>query len=72
MAIELDFFAREGMLYRRKSERFFERAYEIPRIRQNLQRAGLNLLDTFAEQSFSTPVANTQRVVFVARKPEHA
>lgn len=72
VAIVLDFFAREGMLYRRKSERFFERAYEIPCIRQHLQQTGLNLLDTFAEQSFSAPVADTQRVVFVARKPEHA
>ena len=67
--ITLDFFARDGALYRRSGESFFERAYETEQIHAFLQKAGLRCVGTFAEQSFQPPAADTQRIVYVAQKP---
>lgn len=66
--ITLDFFSRTGKLYQRSGEHFFERAYEDAHVRRLLQQAGLEVVGFFAEQSFQRPVADTQRVVYVARK----
>lgn len=67
--ISLDFFAREGDVYHRSSEQFQERAYPREQLEQMLNQAGLETVAVFDEFSFDPPKADSQRLVFVTRKP---
>ncbi|MDD5953124.1 MAG: class I SAM-dependent methyltransferase [Oscillospiraceae bacterium] len=67
--IDLDFFARDGEIYRRSSEQFWERAYSVEQLKACLQKAGLELLEIYDALHFTMPKADSQRLVFVARKP---
>lgn len=64
----LDFFSREGKLYRRSNERFSEYAYPVPLIKEWLCEAGFGNIYVYDELTFDPPRADSQRLVFVAKK----
>lgn len=66
--IRLDFFQRDGNLYRRYTESFSEFAYSNNYVVQWLYEAGFELVDIYDELSFDPPKSNSQRVVFAAKK----
>lgn len=68
--ISLDFFAREGDVYYRSGEQFRERAYPEAQIREMLETAGLETVAVYDGLTFNPPKEDSQRLVFVARKPE--
>lgn len=67
VSIDLDFFGREGKLYHRSSEHFFERAYPISRIKELLEKAGLDCIAVYDDLSFENPRDDSERVVVVSR-----
>ena len=70
--ISLDFFERledkKSTCYRRFSESFREKAYSDEEICTMLDKAGFELLDRFAWNTFKAPEPDCQRVVYIARK----
>ncbi|EJF39867.1 methyltransferase domain protein [Clostridium sp. MSTE9] len=68
VGIHLDFFGKEGALYRRSSEHFYERAYSIEKIGELLHTAGLTLTACYDDCSMEPPRPDSERVVVVARK----
>ena len=66
--ISLDFFQRDGDIYRRYSENFMERAYTHIEICEMLEKAGFKLLDVFGEMSFDKPTETSQRNFYIAKK----
>lgn len=66
--ISLDFFQREGNRYRRSGEHFSEFAYPTQQIVEWLQMAGFGQVEIFDELSFNPPRAESQRLVFAAKK----
>lgn len=68
--MDLDFFEydEESDRYTRTSESFCERAYSDEQIRAFLQKSGLKLLATYAEDSFDPVQEDTQRIIYVAQK----
>lgn len=68
VAINLDFFCREGNVYYKSSEYFFELAYETDCILSMLSKAGLKTVGFFDELTFKKPNDKTERIVFVATK----
>lgn len=69
VGITLDFFERDGAVYKRKKEHFYERAYSQDQITEILKQAGLQLIDTFAEMTFQPPTQKAERIVYIAQKP---
>ncbi len=67
--ITLDFFARDGDAYFRSGEQFRERAYPVERLRDMLGQAGLEVAAIYDALSFLPPREDSQRLVFVTRKP---
>lgn len=67
--IYLDFFAQEDGVYYRSSEQFQERAYPMELLQSMLEKAGLETTAIYDEMSFDAPKADSQRLVFVVRKP---
>ena len=63
----MDFFEKEGRVYRRSSEHFTERAYPLEEITAMLEKAGFQVLEILEENSFSPVKEDTQRAVFVAK-----
>lgn len=70
VSINLDFFQRSGNAYYRSQESFSERAYAQKDLEAMLERAGLTVSGVFHEYSFDPPRETSQRLVYVARKPE--
>lgn len=73
ISIELDLFEREGEsgeLYRRTSERFSERAYEIGEIKEMLEKAGFETLAVYHDLTTEPLRADSDRAVFAARIAE--
>lgn len=66
--IVLDFFGRDGEIYHRATEQFYERAYPLEQIREWLNQAGLELTAVYGDQTFSAPSEKEERVVVVAHK----
>ena len=66
--IDLDFFTREGELYRREHTRFSEYAYEIDDLREMLRLSGFETLGVFDDLSFEPPKNDSERIVIAARK----
>ncbi len=66
--IHLDFFGREGRMYRRESEHFAECAYPAEEVREMLDSAGLQLTALYDELTFDPPKPDSQRLVYAARK----
>ena len=65
--IELDLFEREGEVYRRSSEHFSERAYEIDELTRMLTKAGFEELKVFHDMTTQPLRDDSDRAVFVAR-----
>ncbi len=66
--IQLDFFAREGSLYRRSREHFSEFAYPLELVTDWLREAGFDRIDIFGELEFEPPRPDCQRVIVAAKK----
>ncbi|XOQ44084.1 MAG: Class I SAM-dependent methyltransferase [Clostridium sp.] len=68
VSISLDFFERQGEVYRRTSEHFYERAYEENTLCSLLKRAGLHIAGVWADKTFLPPQQKTERIVIAAKK----
>ncbi len=66
--IRLDFFEREGKVYRRSSEAFSERAYPTAEAINMLEQAGFGNIRVFHEMTFDPPKEDSQRLVYAAQK----
>lgn len=66
--IELDFFEKDGKIYRRSSEHFSECAYPLEQVKGMLKRSGFADVQIFDEFTFDPPRQTSQRVVFAAKK----
>ena len=65
--IDLDLFEREGETYRRHSEHFKERAYEIGELKEMLSKSGFEIKGIFNDMT-TDPLSDTaDRAVFAAR-----
>ena len=65
--IELTIFEREGAAYRRHTEHFKERAYEIDELKARLAKAGFETVGVFNDMTADPLSENAERAVFVAR-----
>ncbi|MBC8569558.1 class I SAM-dependent DNA methyltransferase [Zongyangia hominis] len=68
--IALDFFSFNGESYDRESECFKERAYPPEELEGWLQKAGMEVLGIFGDDTLEPPKADAQRLIFVTRKSE--
>lgn len=68
--ISLDFFIENGGLYERRSEDFSERAYTDTEIQKALGEAGFEVQAVYADMTEDAPKADTDRVIYVAKKTE--
>lgn len=66
--ISLDFFQRDGRLYRRSAEHFSEFAYPMDQVSVWLREAGLDEVRLYHELSFEPPKQDSQRLVVAAKK----
>lgn len=66
--IHLDFFERDGNCYYRRQEDFSERAYTHGELLAMLEQAGLKFVCRYEDGSFREPQADTQRILYIARK----
>lgn len=66
--ISLDFFSRQGKLYRRDRESFSEWAYSRDEMEKMLAASGFDRVEVFHEWSFEPPKDDSQRLIFAARK----
>ena len=68
VGIQLDFFGREGNLYHRSGEHFYERAYPQEQLVHMLQQAGFAEIRRFGDLRLEEPEEQEERVVFAAKK----
>lgn len=66
--IRLDFFQREGRVYRRSAESFSEFAYPLGQVIEWLEEAGFGEVHTYQELSFEPPKEDSQRLIIAAKK----
>lgn len=66
--IYIDIFKRDGENYKRFSEDFFERSYEISEIKNMLNKTGFETVAIFDDMSFKKPHKKSERIYFVARR----
>lgn len=67
--MNLEFFElEENGLYSRTSDSFSEKAYSIKQLDELLIKNGFEILARYADDSFSEPQEDTQRIVYAARK----
>ncbi|MCL2486997.1 MAG: class I SAM-dependent methyltransferase, partial [Oscillospiraceae bacterium] len=64
--ITLDFFVGDNGVYHRSSERFFERGYAPEELRVLLNKAGLEIIETYDGYTDNPPGPESERVVYVA------
>ena len=67
ISIDLDFFTREGAVYRRVSECFKERAYEVDDLKAMLAQSGFETLAVYHDLTDEPLRPDSDRSVFVAR-----
>lgn len=68
IGVELDFFSKEGKLYRRSKEQFYERAYSLARMTELLHLAGLKLEAVYGDMRLEPPTEREERIILAARK----
>lgn len=68
VSFELDIFERDEQAYFRTTERFCERAYSRDQLREVLDRAGLEVVGLYHEDSLEPPLPHSERVVYVTKK----
>lgn len=66
--INLEFFERNGNIYKRYSENFSEKAYDIADLDKALLENKFEILAHYDGFSFNSPNNKSERIVFVARK----
>lgn len=66
--ISLDFFERDGKIYRRSKERFSEFAYPLKQVEDLLRECGFGRIQMFREMCMEPPGQDCQRVVVAAEK----
>lgn len=66
--IQLDFFEREGKLYRRSREHFSEFACPAEEVTAMLEKAGFWNMHVYDELTFDSPREDSQRLIFAAQK----
>lgn len=66
--IELDFFEKSGETYKRRSENFSERAYEIDFLKSLLDKTGFDTEFVFDDMSREPLKEDSQRAVIAARR----
>ncbi|MEG0854821.1 MAG: class I SAM-dependent methyltransferase, partial [Angelakisella sp.] len=66
--IELDFFEKEGKLYRRSSESFREYSYPPEQIGEMLKRADFTLLEIQGDYTGLPPTEQEERLVYIAKR----
>ena len=66
--IDLDFFEKEGRVYRRSSEHFTETGYDPDTLEELLHAQGFGKVCRFADMTFDPPEETTQRIIFTAEK----
>lgn len=64
----LDFFEREGRVYRRSAERFSEYAYPAETVINMLEKAGFGEIQVFHELTLDPPKEDSQRLIYTAKK----
>ncbi|MBP7176730.1 MAG: class I SAM-dependent methyltransferase [Thermoclostridium sp.] len=68
---DLTFFVKEGEdIYRRLEEEQQEKAWAVEEIQRLLKKAGLELVGMYGEFTESAPSEQTERVFFIARRPQ--
>ncbi len=68
--IDLTIFELENGLYTRYDESFCERGYSHEQICGFIEKSGMQLVGYYAEDSTEPPASDTQRIIYVAQKPE--
>ena len=68
--ISLDFFCKEGNLYRKSSEHFSEITFDLSVITEMLKASGFIQIEIYDDMSFSPPNNKSERVVFCCKKGE--
>lgn len=71
VVVTLDFFERDGKLYKRYTEQFSEKAYSHDQITQIAQKSGFVVETIYDDMSFNGIKENSQRAVYVLRKKEN-
>ncbi len=66
VAISLFFFEKEGKVYTRSSEHFFEHAYSVEKLTEMLKKSGFDRVEVFGDLSFDAPKPEEQRIIFAA------
>ena len=66
--INLEFFERNGSIYKRYSENFSEKAYDIANLDKALKDNKFEILAHYDGFSLNSPNNKSERIVFVARK----
>ncbi len=66
---ELNFFVKDGLTYKRFDEYQSERAYSIDEIKICAEKSGLEILGIYDGLSFNKPAKESERLVFVLKKP---
>ncbi len=68
VSMDLDIFVSEnGEEYERLEDSFSERAYTEEEIKEALDKAGLEILAVYGEDSFEKPKQNEQRLIYVTK-----
>lgn len=62
----LNFFVKQGKLYRKFSERHLQRAYSARMLTDMLKAAGFSKVTLYADFAFSKPQKDSQRIIFAA------
>ncbi|MEE1491531.1 MAG: class I SAM-dependent methyltransferase, partial [Massilioclostridium sp.] len=71
VSFELDIFEQDGEAYFRTTERFCERAYSKDQLQEVLDRAGLEVVGLYHEDSLEPPLPHSERVVYVTKKKNY-
>jgi len=71
VVITLDFFERNGKLYKRSTEQFSERTYSDDEIRKMAENAVFQVEAVYDDMTFEELKENSQRAVYVLRKKEN-
>lgn len=66
--ISLDFFEKNGDIYRRSSEEFKEKAYSIENLTKWLNNADFDVIKIYADDSFEDVNETSERMIFVAKR----
>lgn len=67
---ELTFFVKENDSYDRYDEVHYQRTFEVDTYQQWLEKAGFELLKISADFTENKPEENSERIFFIAKKPE--